>query len=136
VNVWPVNVNRFHHVWPKVEKFIAAALDHSQGECSVDQAKVFLSQGKWTLVIAVGEDSEIKGAAVIEFFNRPNHRIALVIAAGGRLITDKDTYEKVCDICRQNGATLMECAARPSAARLWKSKLGFTEKYAILDILL
>lgn len=126
-HVDPAYVNQ---IWPKVADFIEAALEF-QTDYTLEHAQVYLSSGQWTLIVAVAEDNSIRGAAVVQFFNRPADRVAFVIAMGGKLISSQDTYLQFKDILRAFGATYIEGAARESIARLW-SRYGFEEKYRIV----
>jgi hypothetical protein len=122
-----------NYTWGKVEGFIADALSHSDGEYTVAQAKVFVTQGKWALIVAVDDSGVIHGAATVEFFNRPNDRVAFIIALGGKLVSSKDTFEQLQTYARSMGATTIEGSARESSARLWQ-RYGFREKYRIVGV--
>lgn len=118
-------------IWPQVEHFIANALQHSCGEYTADDARVFLATGVWNLVVATMDDDEMRGAAVLSYYNRPRDRVAHVMAIGGRLVTSVDTWKQFEDIMRANGATCLEGAVRESIARLW-SRYGMQHKYSIV----
>ena len=126
-----VPIPNIYHIWEDVKKFIESALEYSDGDYTLDHVKVFLTNGSWLLLIAV-EDEQIKGAAAINFINMPNDRIGFIVAMGGRLISNEDTYEQLVSIMKAHGATKMQCTARESTARLW-SRYGFKEKYAIVE---
>jgi hypothetical protein len=119
--------------WPKVERFIASALEYSQGDYNMEHAKTYLAQGIWSLFVAVSDDGEVKGAACVQFNNRPNDRVAFVVAIGGKLMTNQDTWAQFTSILKANGATYVEGAARESIARLW-TRYGFEEKYRIVGV--
>jgi hypothetical protein len=125
-----VNLEYVNQVWPKVEDYIKWALDY-QTDYTVEHVKTFIVTGAWTLVVAVDEAGEIKGASAIQFFNRPNDRVAFVVSMGGKLITNKETFQQFSDLLKAFGATAIEGAARESIARLWK-RYGFEEKYRIV----
>jgi len=122
-----------NYTWGKVEGYIADALAHSNGDYTVEQAKVFVTQGKWILLVGVGDDNELHGAATVEFFNRPDDRVAFITAIGGKLVSNDDTFEQLKAYARSMGATAIEGAARESIARLWK-RYGFDEKYRIVGV--
>ena len=134
MQVQQVPLQYIHAAWPKVERFVASALEYSQGDYSLDQAKVLISQGHWAVFVAVDDNQEIQGAACVQFNNMPNDRVAFVVAIGGKLIADKDTWEQFTSLLKVNGATYVEGAARESIARLWKAKFGFEEKYRIVGV--
>lgn len=119
-----------HQLWPQVEALIDSALQHSN-DITIDQARALLGQGYWHLIVAES-DGEIKGACAVSFQDRANHRVAFVHAAGGQSIINAEVFSDIEDVFRNCGATLIECAARPSSARLF-SKVGLREKYAILE---
>lgn len=119
-------------VFPYVEEFIDSALQFSRGDYTVDEARVYIIQGEWQLIVAADEDNNIHGCAVIQYFNRPRARVAFVIAIGGKLIANKDTFQQFMDILRAHGAACIEGAVRESIARLWR-RYGFSEKYRIVE---
>lgn len=122
-------VNR---TWPLVEAFIDRALPHSDGEYNIDEVRVLVSSGQWSLIVAMDDNNVIHGAATVSYFNRPKDRVAFVTAAGGRFIATRENAAQLYDIFRANGAMTVEAAARDSAARLWK-KLGLVKKYHIIS---
>lgn len=128
-----VPIEYVSQTWPLVENFIASALEYSHGEYTVEQAKVFLSSGAWTLYVAVDDAGALHGAGAVQFNNRPNDRVAFVIAIGGKLFTGQDTWQQFVDLLKSRGATQVEGAARESIARLWK-RYGFEEKYRIVSV--
>lgn len=128
----PVPLNYVHQTWPLVESFLADALKWGDDDYTVEQAKVYLVSGDWLLVVATDEDNKVHGAAAIRFNNLPNARVAFVIAIGGKLISNKDTYEQFTALLKGYGATKIQGAARESIARLW-TRYGFKERYRIVE---
>lgn len=127
-----VNLEYVNQVWPKVEDYIKWALDY-QTDYTLEHVKTFVTTGAWVLLVAVDDAGEVKGASVIQFFNRPNDRVAFVISMGGKLISNKETFQQFSDLLKAFGATAIEGAARESIARLWK-RYGFEEKYRIVGV--
>jgi hypothetical protein len=127
-----VPIEWVNRTWPKVEEFVTAALEHAQGDYTVEQVKMLVTQGTWMLLVAT-DGSEIKGAATINFYNRPNDRVAFIGTIGGRLISNPDTFDQLKAFAASQGATVIEGAARESIARLW-TRYGFTEKYRIVGV--
>ena len=117
-------------IWDKVAPFLADGLEYAQGECTLEHLQVYLSEGSWMLLV-YNEGAEVRGASVVQFFNRPAQRIAYIVVAGGYLCTTKDTFEQMRAIFKKFGATHIEGAARESAARLWR-RVGLKEKYRIV----
>jgi len=122
-----------NYTWDKVEGFLADALAHSKGDYTIEQVKVFVTQGRWTLLVAVDDSGSIHGAATVEFFNRPDDRVAFITAIGGKLVSSADTFEQLRTYAKSMGATAIEGAARESIARLWR-RYGFEEKYRIVGV--
>lgn len=120
-----------NQIWPQVERFITDALQHSDGEYTVDDARVFVTTGAWHLAVALMDDGSVCGAALVSYFNRPRDRVAFVMAAGGRMITKQDTLKQFEDIMRSNGATCWEGAVRDSVAKLLALR-GTRHKYSIV----
>jgi hypothetical protein len=86
------------------------------------------------LIAIVGEEQDVCGAMLVNFFNRPNARIAFVMAIGGRNISTQDSFEQFKAIVASRGATEIEGAARESVARLWRQNFGFEEKHRIVGV--
>lgn len=122
-----------NQTWPLVEPYVSAALEHSHGEYTVDQAKVLLTTGAWVLYVAVDDAGALHGAGAVQFNNLPNDRVAFVVAIGGKLFTSQDTWQQFVGLLKAQGATRVEGAARESIARLW-TRYGFEEKYRIVSV--
>jgi hypothetical protein len=119
-------------VWPKVQPFIASALEHSKGDYTVEHVQAYLTSGQWALLVAADGET-IHGAATVNFFNRPNDRVAFITAIGGRMIGTQESVDQLKALMLSMGATTIEGAARESIARLW-SRFGFEEKYRIVGV--
>lgn len=126
-----VTLDWVHHTWPAVEPFIASALEHST-DYTLDQVKTLVATGQWYLIVAA-EGAEIRGAATVNVFNRPDNRVAFITTIGGRLISSDDTFAQLKALMTMFGATEVEGAARESIARLWH-RYGFEEKYRIVGV--
>lgn len=132
LNIKVVYPQNFHQTWPLVENFLADALKWGEDDYTVEQAKTYLSSGQWVLLVAVDEENIIYGAAAVNFINMPNDRVAFVVAIGGKLISNKDTYEQFSTLLKGYGATKIQGAAREAIARLW-TRYGFKERYRIVE---
>jgi len=130
-----VHPDHIAQAWPLVADFITSALEYSHGEYTPDQARLLLSNGVWSLYVAVDDDGTLRGAGAVQFNNMPNDRVAFVVAIGGKLFTSQDTWQQFTELLKLRGATRVEGAARESIARLWK-RYGFEEKYRILGVTL
>ena len=132
VTVKPVFTNHFHQTWPLVQDLFASALKFGGDEYTLDQIKALLAQGSWVLLVAVDEENKIHGAASVEFVNKPNDRVGLITAMAGKDIVNEDVFGQVCALLKANGATKVQCAARESAARLYK-QVGLEARYTIME---
>ena len=127
-----VPVALVNQVLPHVEYFIGAALQHSRGEYTVDDARVYITIGTWSLIVALDDNGKFRGAAAVQYFNRPRDRVAFIVALGGRLVTSTENFHLLFNIFRANGATTVEAAARDDILRLWQ-KYGLQKKYNIIS---
>jgi hypothetical protein len=127
-----VNTSHIHHVWPMVEGFLSSALEHSKGDYTLEQVKTLVAMGNWTLLVAV-DDNGVQGAATVDFFNRPDDRVAFLTTIGGKLISSPETFEQLKNLLKSIGATCIEGAVRDAMARLC-FRYGFEEKYRIVGV--
>lgn len=132
LTVHPVPVAYFHQTWPLVEKYISEALKWGEDDYTLEQAKTLLARGDWLLVVAADETKNIHGASAINLFNMPNDRVAFVVAIGGKLISNQNTFKQFSTLLKSYGATKIQGAARESIARLW-TRYGFKERYRIVE---
>lgn len=117
-------------IWGSVSTWLASALEYSKGDYEIEHVRVYLATGQWVLIVCE-ENGAIIGAAAVQFFNRPTSRVAFIVAIGGKLVSNPDTFGQLKEICKIYGATHIEGAARESIARLWR-RYGFEEKYRIV----
>jgi hypothetical protein len=132
ITVCTVSTTIFHQVWPSVEELFVKANKHDVGDYTIDQIKAFLASGNWLLLVATDEENKIHGVAAINFYNMPNYRVGFITAMAGKAIVNEDVYKQVCEILKANGATRVQCAARESAARLYK-QVGMQERHIIME---
>jgi len=119
--------------WPLVEEHISSANKYGGDDYTLDQIKMYATQGQWVLLVATDEEKKIHGAATVSFLNYPNDRVAFVTSIGGKLISNDDTFEQLKVLLRGMGATKIQGAARESIARLWK-RYGFAERYVVVEV--
>jgi hypothetical protein len=62
----------------------------------------------------------------------PNYRVGFITVTAGKAIVNKDVYGQICKFIKVNGATRVQCAARESAARLYK-QVGMEERHIIME---
>jgi hypothetical protein len=135
VKVQPVSPQFVNQTWPLVEELFVKANKHDAGDYTVDQIKALLANGSWLLLVAVDAENNIHGAASLSFYNMPNYRVGFITAMAGKAIVNKEVYEQVCAIAKANGATRVQCAARESAAKLYK-QVGMQERHIIMETVL
>lgn len=129
-----IDVKYLNIAWPDIEPFISSSIEATGlFEYTLDQYKLRLIDGTWTALVAVDEENKIHGAAVVSFINRPDARVGFIVAIGGRLISNKDTFEQLKNFMLLNGATKIEGNARESIARLWV-RYGFKEKCRVVGV--
>jgi hypothetical protein len=132
ITVQPVGTQYVHQTWPLVQDLFASALKFGGDEYTLDQIKALLAQGSWVLLVAVDKENKVHGAASVEFINKPNDRVGLITAMAGKDIVNENVFGQVCALLKANGATKVQCAARESAARLYK-QVGLEERYTIME---
>ena len=130
MNIEVVPRSLVHTVWPDVKEFIERSIEWSDEDFTIDQVRAKVAEGSWMLLIAA--DEKIKGAMVINLYNDLNDRTAFILATGGSLIIDSSTYQQLCGIAKQFGATRIQAAVRPSMERLLQQH-GFKERYKIVE---
>jgi hypothetical protein len=137
MNVQHVPVEFVNQVWPNIEGYLKAAVEQQEGEqdYTLDQVRTLVTMGQWLLVIAVDEKAVCRGAATINFSNRPNHRVAFITYIGGKLISNPGTFEQLSAIVKNFGATCIEGAVNDAVGRLWR-RFGFKDKYRIVGVTL
>jgi len=130
--VTKVPFSSVHQTWPLVERYFAAVEPHTKGDYTLDQIRMKLGIGDWWL-ITVTEGETIVGSLSMVYENRANSRVAFITCLAGDGMTTEDNWAQLQDICKKDGATMIEAAMRPSTFRLW-SRLGFQEKYLIAEV--
>jgi len=133
MKVQHVPLQHVAQTWGLVQEFLAESQIHAKGDYTLEQIKLYVLTGQWLLLVATDEDNKIHGAMTVDFINRPNHRVAFVTGTGGKFVINEETFKQLENICRVNGATKIECAARDSMSRLL-GRFGFNEKYIILEV--
>jgi hypothetical protein len=131
LNLRIVPTTHIQQTWNEVEHMLASAMVHSAGEYNLDQLKVMLVEGRQVLLVLVDEENKIQTAFTIEWINHPNERIAFMTGIGGK--TDVNAFNQFKDWVKASGGTKVQGAAFESVARLWKRKLGFENRYIIVE---
>ena len=131
LNLRIVPSTHIQQTWHEVDAMLNKALAHSAGEYNLDQLKLLLVEGKQVLLVLVDGANKIETAFTVEWINHPNHRIAFLTAIGGK--TDLNAFNQFKEWVKVNGGTKIQGAAFESVARLWKRKLGFENRYIIVE---
>ena len=118
--------------WPLVEKFIAATEKFGGDDYSLEQIKMYVTLGHWTLLVATDEDRQVNGAMTIAFQNYPNDRVAFVTSAGGAGIVNEPVLDQLKAVLRDMGATKIQAGGRPAMVRLLESQ-GFVQRYIVVE---
>ena len=118
--------------WPLVEKFIAATEKFGGDDYSLEQIKMYVTLGHWTLLVATDEDKQIYGAMTISFQSYPNDRVAFVTSAGGAGIVNEPVLDQLKTVLRGMGATKIQAGGRPAMVRLLESR-GFVQRYTVVE---
>jgi hypothetical protein len=133
LTVRQVPVQFIAQTWPLAEQYISDAQKYGGDDYTLDQIKVYLSSGQWILLVVVDEEGAVHGAATVSFLSYPNDRVAFITFIGGKLVSNKDTFEQLGQVLKGFGATKIQGAARESIARLWR-RFGFEERYRIVEV--
>lgn len=135
MQVQPVAPEHVYQVWPSVEAYFKAAEQYGVGDCTTDQLKLQLVSGLNTLLVAT-KDNVIKGAAVMAINNLPNHRVAVIVSAGGRGIADADVLAQVVVWAKMQGATKIRAWAKDAQARLFRQTMGLNTATHVVEKLI
>lgn len=139
LQVQTVDTNYVVQVWPSVEGYLNDALTKDNdapdwSECyNIHHVQAFLTGGIWLLLVAVDEENKIHGAATVSFSNYPMSRVAFITLIGGRLVSNKDTFDQLKMILKQRGATKVQGYGRESIVRLWK-RYGFEPRTTLVEV--
>jgi hypothetical protein len=115
---------------PLVKDHIEAGLADS--DLNYEQARVFLTNGSWMLLIALDDNDDLLGAYIIAFSNNPSDRIATIVSAAGRGLASQSAFDQICEIAKSYGATKIQALAKQSAARLYK-RVGLSERASLME---
>jgi hypothetical protein len=130
--IQPVPIEFVNRVWGDVEMLLLKALNF-QNELTLMQLKMKVTSGEWQLLVAT-RDAKIVGAATVNYFNRPDARVAYVTYTGGKFLAVPEALSGLKAVVVANGATVIEGAGRPAISRLWKQHFGFQEKHTVFQL--
>lgn len=132
IQVHTVGSDKVYQIWKDVEGYLKASIETNTGDCTIDQLKVLLVEGKQTLLLGI-EDDKIVGAMTVEFVNYPNERVMFITALGGRGIVNNETFSQVETWAKLQGATKSAAWAKEAQARLYQQKAGFTTMRYVME---
>ena len=89
MNIQEVPIQFVNQVFPSIKRYLGSALQYSQGDYTLEEARVLITAGTWSMIVAFDEPGEFKGVAAVQYFNRPRDRVAFITALGGRLETSQ-----------------------------------------------
>jgi hypothetical protein len=131
MGVRSVNVSHIHQVWDDVKPYLDKAMSHSGGEYTTEHLKLYLTEGRQSLLVITNDDEQIIGAIAVELINFPDERIVFITSIGGT--TSEPDWQEFISWCKYNGATMIRGAAFEAVARLWKSRYGFESRYVMVE---
>ena len=73
MNIQVVPIELVNQVLPYVEHYIEKALNYTD-DYTIDEARTFIVSGAWSLIVAFDEPGKFKGAAAVQYFNRPDRK--------------------------------------------------------------
>ena len=120
--------------WPLVENEIARMLEFGPCDHTLDQMRMQVCTGNWSLLVFVDADeaNKIVGALLVHFQHFPNDRVAFITAAAGKGFFNKNGYKQLTDYLKAEGATRIQSYTRPSMARLSRI-CGMTAVTTLMD---
>ena len=139
LTIRPVAANYTHTVWPFVEGFVKEALDKGgdfpewAANYTWHHVQAYVNSGQWLLLVAVDEEGKIHGSCTVSLINYPLHRVAFVTTIGGKLISNKETFEQLKTILKSHGATKIQGYGRESIVRLWK-RYDFEPRNTLVEV--
>jgi hypothetical protein len=110
-------------VWPKIEPWIAAALEHGPPgcylPCDILAGIISGAQPPLTLWIAGTGADGIQACAVTEFYQRPRRKSLNIFLCGGTHMHEwyAPMEAEIETFARAHGATLLECTGRDGWGR-------------------
>jgi len=132
IQVHTVSPDKIYQIWSEIEHYLKASIETSTGDCTLDQLKVLLVEGKQTLLIGL-ENDKIVGTMTVEFINYPNERVMFITALGGKGIVNNETFSQVETWAKLQGATKSAAWAKEAQARLYQQKAGFTTMRYVME---
>lgn len=119
--------------WRDGASELAKACNTSGGEITGDQLKMMLSRGERSL-IRMDSEGKTVGWGVVRVDQLPNMRVLYVtdlVAPGAHF---EAFFGELQELAKQNGCSVIRCAAKPAQERLYRMKCQFRPVYTILEV--
>lgn len=126
------NIEQIHNNWSVISKFIENSIKQSGCEdYDVEDVKECL-YNKDMLCFTVIEKDKIIGVVIVSLIVYPKQVIAFITNFGGKLITNKDAFNKLLNEFKKLGVTKIQGYVRESVARL-SNRVGFVNKQILVE---
>jgi hypothetical protein len=123
----------FHQAWVDCSPLLDKAMVHSNGDCSLESLKVYITNGTYQLMVFV-EDEKVVAAVVYFLRTTPSFNMFYIVALSGK--TSHEHMDMMYNFAKANGADRVRYACRDSVARLSSMKYGFNKVYNTVEKLL
>lgn len=126
-----INPAFIDRVWPEVGPMLQRAIDIDPGEGSLDQLEYAIRRREITLLVWFDEEEQAKGAATVEFIDRPKYRLAHVSYMAGSGVVRAQVFEAAQEWMRANGATKAQCWCKENLVPMYE-KMGMSNDYRVM----
>ena len=130
-----VPATHIDYAWRDGAACLSEACDYSGGEITGDQLRMILSRGERTLYCMTEDDKPI-GWGVARIDQLPNMRVFFITDLVARGVHFERFFELVKAEAYKVGCSRVRCAAKPSQARIYQHKCGFSPVYTTLEVTL
>lgn len=132
MNLQLIQSTHVDQFWDIAKPMLEAAIAKNHGEATIDQLKMQVSSKAAHLVLSE-TDGIFSGAAVIEFEQQPNIRIAHISYLGGKGIITDEAAMQLGEWCKSMGASELRAFCGESQARLF-GRVGYQEIYRVMRL--
>ena len=111
--------------WGVLEPLVTKVAPYCE-DYTVEQAKLMMATGRWKTYVVVNPEQEATpvGFFTVSYDTQPNDCIAHVVLSAGKGYYTKEVAKLLQKELKYQGATKVQCNARPSVARLLQ-RVGF-----------
>ena len=132
--IYHVHPAQLPEVWPTVAPMLQKAIDLDTSNATIEQVEWMIRTAKQFLIVA-HNNTEIVGAAVVEFIDYPRERIGHIDFMGGKGVANKEFFGLLTGWIKRNGAKKAQCWANGSLVRLYE-RIGMTPTHQVMRITL